>query len=362
MWLIKPAYASKGLGVRLLSGDLVKMLQEKESLRVVQKYIERPLLVGGLKFDIRVWALVTSWAPLTLWLYDECLLRFCSDGYSLDDLSNRFAHITNRTVQRQHSAHNGGDDAAARPQTTSAGRPASRSAAARPASEGQPPVGGGLGRASAGALGRSVERRTIRRPSPRRGARRSVVDDVLPAVRRVVTAALLSAQECAEHRADSFEIYGLDLVLDDGLTPWLIEVNESPNLSSHGSALKAQILAPMLAGAVDIVLAPRFGGFGGGPVASAPEAGAHVGGWLLVHAGGWRRRRRRVTRRPSSASAHARLFTRRRAARTRGAAISGGHGASASAARGGLQRRRWAAWRRAAAGRLGGSRGTSSST
>ena len=31
----------EGLGVRLLSGDLVKMLQEKESLRVVQKYIER---------------------------------------------------------------------------------------------------------------------------------------------------------------------------------------------------------------------------------------------------------------------------------------------------------------------------------
>ena len=131
MWLIKPAYASKGLGVRLLSGDLVKMLQEKESLRVVQKYIERPLLIGGLKFDIRVWALVTSWAPLTLWLYDECLLRFCSDGYSLDDLSNRFAHITNRTVQRQHSAHNGGDDAAARPRRRRR-RPASRSAV-RPA-------------------------------------------------------------------------------------------------------------------------------------------------------------------------------------------------------------------------------------
>ena len=120
-WILKSVDMSRGRGISI-SADLHSILRKaasKEYRLIVQKYIERPLLIGGLKFDIRVWALVTSWAPLTLWLYDECLLRFCSDGYSLDDLSNRFAHITNRTVQRQHSAHNGGDDAAARPQTTS---------------------------------------------------------------------------------------------------------------------------------------------------------------------------------------------------------------------------------------------------
>ena len=104
IWVLKPSYGSKGLGVRLLNDGLSTVLAEKDSQRVVQKYVERPLLVGGYKFDIRCWVLVTEWQPLTCWMYEECLLRFCSEQFCLDDLQNRYCHITNRAVNQRPSA------------------------------------------------------------------------------------------------------------------------------------------------------------------------------------------------------------------------------------------------------------------
>lgn len=67
---------------------------------VVQKYVKNPLLIGGYKFDLRLYVLVPSFHPLTIYIYQEGLVRFSTEKFSLSNLKNRFAHLTNSSLNK----------------------------------------------------------------------------------------------------------------------------------------------------------------------------------------------------------------------------------------------------------------------
>ena len=58
--------------------------------------------------DIRQWVVVCDWNPLTIWLYDECYLRFTAENYDTSDISNQYTiiiqtrmmHLTNNSVTK----------------------------------------------------------------------------------------------------------------------------------------------------------------------------------------------------------------------------------------------------------------------
>lgn len=49
-----------------------------------------------------------------------------------------------------------------------------------------------------------------------------------PLIHQVVFATLKGTQDAMDHRPNTFEVYGFDLILDESLQPWVIEVNLSP--------------------------------------------------------------------------------------------------------------------------------------
>jgi tubulin polyglutamylase TTLL6/13 len=70
---------------------------------VIQEYIEKPLLIEGSKFDLRLYVLVTSLYPLRIYLYKEGLCRLATTKYchpSLENIRNDKMHLTNYAINK----------------------------------------------------------------------------------------------------------------------------------------------------------------------------------------------------------------------------------------------------------------------
>jgi tubulin polyglutamylase TTLL5 len=81
--------------------DDISEVPLNESL-VISKYIDNPLLLNGLKFDLRIYVLVTCFEPLKIYIYNDGLVRFASEPYNVNSIkSNVFAHLTNYSINKK---------------------------------------------------------------------------------------------------------------------------------------------------------------------------------------------------------------------------------------------------------------------
>ena len=50
--------------------------------------------------------LITNVKPLTIWMYTKPYIRFSSEDYDMSKLSNKFQHLTNATINKEHGQFN----------------------------------------------------------------------------------------------------------------------------------------------------------------------------------------------------------------------------------------------------------------
>lgn len=210
VWIVKPGLNARGSGVKCMQG-LESILECGLHLqaRVVQKYIERPLLINNSKFDIRQWVLVTSFEPLTVYFFNNCYLRLCQLPFNLDSLE-AYRHLANYSLQKNIAKNQ---------------------------------------EETVWSLSRFIEYLNIF----------SVHwEDILQNIHKLVIQTLHSVHDSIESRPECFEIYGFDILLDDTYCPWLLEVNLSPACSERTDWL-SEMLVKMASGLVQILFEPNDG-------------------------------------------------------------------------------------------------------
>lgn len=172
------------------TGALLKALRANPELRewVVQRYVERPLLVDRRKFHLRVYVLCVG--RLQVYVCKDILALFSLREYATAGLSERDAHITNTCVQNPES----------------------------PEEEMR----------SVQMWDEVIEAIRNEKGADAGVAAESVFDEVCKTVGDVFNA-VSPEQTTFMALPNCFELFGFDFLLDEAFHPWFLEANAEPD-------------------------------------------------------------------------------------------------------------------------------------
>lgn len=212
-----------GIAVCLREADMARALETtKAEQAVVQRYLQDPMLLDGLKFDLRLYLLVLGVGEAArAWLCSEGLVRVCSEPYAPADSSNKHkanSHLTNYSISKYEAAFSHADTPHDGSQGSKRALSATlqylqRSAGVDPAAvwarlkELAGTVAGAMAMAAAGQVS----------AVPQAG--------LLEKFEGIEPAKLARAQQ------HGFHIIGVDVLLDSAGMPHLLELNNNPSMA-----------------------------------------------------------------------------------------------------------------------------------
>ena len=223
LWLIKPFASSRGRGIRLLT--------DKESLpkkNLITHYIYNPHLINGKKYDMRLYLLVTGYSPLKIYLFDNGLARFCSEKYDLDPekMQIKYIHLTNYSINKTSENFEQNDSVDQE-------------------------------------FGDKWTLHTLKNYFEKNNLD---FNKVWEKIKDIIVKVVISVSDIAipliktfnlKSSCNLFELYGVDILLDETLTPWLMEVNLNPSLNCD-SQLDLKVKSHVLTDIFNIIGAIPF--------------------------------------------------------------------------------------------------------
>ncbi|KAK5984946.1 Tubulin tyrosine ligase like 11, partial [Trichostrongylus colubriformis] len=101
-FIVKPDDGAQGSGIYLINDpDQIRDASEKQ---LVQEYVADPFLMNDqLKFDFRVYGVIKSINPLSIYVSREGMVRFCTEKYRKpkpSNFDNLYAHLTNYSLNK----------------------------------------------------------------------------------------------------------------------------------------------------------------------------------------------------------------------------------------------------------------------
>eukprot|EP00667_Euglena_gracilis_P009969 EG_transcript_10139 len=220
LWIVKPARMNKAIGIRVMQGvdDILEYVEThgEPGEWVVQKYIERPFLLEGRKFDIRTWAVVDP--NYDVWLWKEGVLRTASELYDPTDLDNDLSHLTNHCVQE---------------------------------------TGPNFSRYE---LGNEMWYHQFQAYLDRHHPGYNFRERVIPRIKAIIRECFLAIKPLVVHSFRSethdllcYQVFGFDFMMDDSFETWLIEINGQP-------AVAEALLPAFTHDCIQLLIRPALGG------------------------------------------------------------------------------------------------------
>uniref|UniRef100_U6CXW0 Tubulin polyglutamylase TTLL4 n=1 Tax=Neovison vison TaxID=452646 RepID=U6CXW0_NEOVI len=215
-WIVKPPASARGIGIQVI--HKWSQLPKRRPL-LVQRYLHKPYLISGSKFDLRIYVYVTSYDPLRIYLFSDGLVRFASCKYSpsMKSLGNKFMHLTNYSVNKKNAEYQANADETA-------------------------------------CQGHKWALKALWNYLSQKGVNS---DAIWEKIKDVVVKTIISSEPYVTSLLKMYvrrpyschELFGFDIMLDENLKPWVLEVNISPSLHSSSPldiSIKGQMIRDLL--------------------------------------------------------------------------------------------------------------------